>query len=60
MLVYPSLNVGAMRHSSKTRQSWSSLTRITSIRLAVAAWVDGHYDKLELPGYETIYIRKQE
>lgn len=40
----------------------AAISRLRNVRHSkeLEQWVDGHYDKLELPGYETIYIRKQE
>jgi len=39
-----------------------AISRLRNVRhrKELAQWVEGHYDELELPGYETIYVRKQE
>jgi hypothetical protein len=39
-----------------------AISRLRNVRHSseLEHWVNEHYDELELPGYETIYIRKQE
>ena len=39
-----------------------AISRLRNVRHSkeLEQWVEVHYDELELPGYETIYIRKQE
>lgn len=39
-----------------------AISRLRNVRHSkeLEQWVDEHYDELELPGYETIYVRKRE
>jgi len=39
-----------------------AISRLRNVRHSkeLEQWVNGHYDELNLSGYETIYIRKQE
>jgi len=39
-----------------------AISRLRNVRHSkeLEQWVEGHYDELEIPGYETIYIRKAE